>query len=191
MPTATLPDLQSAWRAGFRDLTIETVTPVELEVAGQLPVGLEGVLYRNGPARFDIFGERYQHWFERRWHGPCAAHWSQQRNLPEPLRGQRGQSHRRRRPSAGCFAEFGTGPAGGAIGRWRNRGRGKNTGNTNIIQHGGRLLALMEGGRPHRLDPDTLETLGEEDFDGVLSPSAMFSAHPKLHRARATSELRR
>jgi len=46
------------------------------------------------------------------------------------------------------FAEFGTGPAGGAIGRWRNRGRGKNTGNTNIIQHGGRLLALMEvGGR--------------------------------------------
>ena len=42
----------------------------------------------------------------------------------------------------------------------------------------GKLLALYEGGRPWQLDPDTLETVGEYDFDGELKGGYTYSAHP-------------
>lgn len=40
--------------------------------------------------------------------------------------------------------------------------------NTQIISFGGKLLALFEAGLPHRLDPNTLETLGEDTMGGTL-----------------------
>lgn len=51
--------------------------------------------------------------------------------------------------------------------------------NINVISHAGALYALWEGGRPYRLDPDTLETKGEDDLGGILGPHQGFSAHPK------------
>lgn len=54
-----------------------------------------------------------------------------------------------------------------------------NTANTNIVSLAGEMLALWEGGPPHRLDPDTLETLGTNDFKGKLGYVGAFSAHPK------------
>jgi len=54
-----------------------------------------------------------------------------------------------------------------------------NVANTNVMLHGEELLALWELGRPHRLDFDTLETLGLEDFGGTLRWVGAFSAHPK------------
>src|SRR5207245_2414596 len=56
--------------------------------------------------------------------------------------------------------------------------RFKNTGNTNIVWHAGRLLALMEAALPTRMEPATLETLGEFDFDGRLFGA--MTAHPKM-----------
>ena len=54
----------------------------------------------------------------------------------------------------------------------------KNTGNTNIVWHAGRLLALMEAALPTRMRPDTLDTVGEYDFDGrLIGP---MTAHPKI-----------
>jgi len=38
--------------------------------------------------------------------------------------------------------------------------------NTAPAVHNGRLFALKEDGLPHRIDPNTLETLGTWDFDG-------------------------
>jgi carotenoid cleavage dioxygenase len=53
-----------------------------------------------------------------------------------------------------------------------------NAANTNIIWHGGKLLALWEAGPPHELDPRTLATIGPYDFDGkLLGP---MTAHPKI-----------
>lgn len=43
----------------------------------------------------------------------------------------------------------------------------KNTANTNIIYWAGRLLALWEGGLPHRLEPDSLRTVGAYTLKGV------------------------
>ncbi|WP_194814944.1 carotenoid oxygenase family protein [Nocardia sp. XZ_19_385] len=54
-----------------------------------------------------------------------------------------------------------------------------NLANTNIVNYDGGLLALWELGNPHRIDPDSLDTLGPLDFDGKLGFLGAFSAHPK------------
>jgi all-trans-8'-apo-beta-carotenal 15,15'-oxygenase len=55
----------------------------------------------------------------------------------------------------------------------------KNVANTNIIYWAGRLLALWEGGLPHKLEPDSLQTVGEVTVGGVLEKGQPFSAHPR------------
>jgi len=52
----------------------------------------------------------------------------------------------------------------------------KNTANTNVIRHAGRILALMEGAHPTELSRE-LDTLGEYDYDGKLQGA--MTAHPK------------
>ena len=50
--------------------------------------------------------------------------------------------------------------------------------NTHVIAHGGRVLALVEGGfRPYEMDAD-LRTCGPSDFGGTLERG--YTAHPKL-----------
>ncbi len=44
----------------------------------------------------------------------------------------------------------------------------KNLANTNVVYHGGRLLALWEVGNAHELTAD-LATVGEWDYDGALT----------------------
>jgi carotenoid cleavage dioxygenase len=51
--------------------------------------------------------------------------------------------------------------------------------NTAPLVHNGKLFALKEDGLPHRIDPNTLETLGTWDFNGGWK-SQTFTAHPKL-----------
>src|SRR5699024_198728 len=44
----------------------------------------------------------------------------------------------------------------------------KNTANTSVVWHDGKLLALWEGGEPHVISVPDLGTLGPTDFDGAL-----------------------
>ena len=60
-------------------------------------------------------------------------------------------------------------------------GKRYNTANTNIILHGGKLLALMEGAPAVELDPRDLSTISEETYGGQITST--FSAHPKLDHA--------
>lgn len=55
----------------------------------------------------------------------------------------------------------------------------RSTANTNVFYFNGRLLACKEDSPPYSMDPDTLETIGLETFNGQL-PSVTFTAHPKL-----------
>ncbi|CAH0993087.1 Apocarotenoid-15,15'-oxygenase [Sinobacterium norvegicum] len=55
----------------------------------------------------------------------------------------------------------------------------RNTANTNVLQHGGKLMALWEGGFPHELNND-LSTVGLFDYDGMLRPGDALTAHPKV-----------
>ncbi|MFV8783143.1 carotenoid oxygenase family protein [Microbulbifer sp. SA54] len=55
----------------------------------------------------------------------------------------------------------------------------RNTANTNVLYHGGKLLAMWEGGFPHLLNND-LSTVGLYDYDGALKPGDALTAHPKI-----------
>ena len=172
---------RSDWRAGFESLETEIGDGVELDVEGTLPAELDGTLYRIGPARHDVYGERYRHWFD----GDGMVHALQlsggrasYRNRFVATDKKRDEDAARRR----LYPGFGTPPAGSAVARMR-RARGKSAANTNIVFHAGKLLALWEAGRPWRVDPLTLETMGEDDMGGALGPHQAISAHPKLDRS--------
>ena len=51
--------------------------------------------------------------------------------------------------------------------------------NTHAYYHGGKLLTLKEDSLPWAVDPHTLETLGEYNFNGKYTATSM-SAHPKI-----------
>jgi carotenoid cleavage dioxygenase len=141
----------------------------DLEVVGQVPRELNGTYFRNGPNPAYEPAGRY-HWFD----GDGMIHAITLRD---------GRAHYRNRYvlSNGLREEK-------AAGRATFRGllelnpseapAYKNTGNTNIVWHAGKLLALMEAALPTRMAPDTLETVGEYDFDARLF--GPMTAHPKL-----------
>ncbi|MBK5930255.1 carotenoid oxygenase family protein [Halochromatium salexigens] len=183
-------------RAEMLKILAEAMTPVEreytdieLSVSGTLPPALNGVLYRNGPGHFERGGVPYGHAFDGDGH-VCRF---------EFVHGRVRYTNRFVRTQAFCAEEgagrmlwrgFGTQKPGGLLANGL-RLRFKNAANTNVIWQGRRLLALWEGGAPHRLDPVTLATLGEEDFAGLLrnrfdplsrwsTPLLPFSAHPQL-----------
>ena len=170
---------EPAWKLGFQSLEDEVKEPRPLEVNGTIPRDLSGTLYRIGPARHDVYGERFRHWFD----GDGMVHalaldggavTYMNRFVETPGKLEEDRAHKR------LYRGFGTRTPGGPLARFLRRNDDKNPANTNIVFHGGKLLALCEGGRPYRLDPETLETLGEDDMSGVLAPDAMYSAHPKL-----------
>jgi len=141
----------------------------DLEVTGRIPHELAGTYYRNGPnPAFEPPG-RY-HWFD----GDGMIH---------AIALGDGRAHYRNRyvSSAGLKEERGAGRGlfSGLLDIDPSEApRFKNTGNTNIVWHAGRLLALMEAAFPTRMEPCTLETLGELDFDGRLAGA--MTAHPKM-----------
>ncbi|MEC3910955.1 carotenoid oxygenase family protein [Sphingobium sp. CR2-8] len=78
--------------------------------------------------------------------------------------------------------------AGEAVyGKYRNpftdkpvaAGLDRTVANTTPIWHGGRLLLAKEDGRPYRVDPATLATVGSYDFDGKLQ-SQTSTAHGRV-----------
>ena len=145
------------------------------EVEGRLPEGLVGTLYRNGPGKNEVGGTPYAHLFDGdgllsqfvfdgrrlryRNRFVRTTHYLAERAADKPVMRNYGQQ----RPG-GPLANALRTPA--------------NVANTSVQYHAGSLLALYEGGRPWELDPDTLETIGEYDYDGELKSSYTYSAHP-------------
>jgi all-trans-8'-apo-beta-carotenal 15,15'-oxygenase len=182
-------------RASMQNVDDE-LTDVPLQVQGELPPALDGVLFRNGPGRFERGGVPYAHPFDGDGHivrldiGSTGVRFSNRfvRSAEFVAEERAGRM---------LYRNFGTNLPGGLIANLF-RLRFKNAANTSIVWHAGRLLALWEGGLPHRLDPRTLATLGVEDFQGRLrnraapplrwlAPTLPFSAHPRLDAA--TGEL--
>ncbi|MDL4820827.1 carotenoid oxygenase family protein [Actinomadura opuntiae] len=144
-----------------------------------MPSGLTGTLYRIGPGKWEVGRTRLHHLFDgdgmvaQFTFGGRSVHFRNRYVRTGQFRD--GMVHgRARRPGVGTALPGGP---------WANfvRGRGPaNAANTGVALHADRLLALWEGGPPHRLDPDTLETLGTDDFGGRLRGMLKsFSAHPK------------
>lgn len=149
-------------------------TPLKT-ITGTIPPGLRGTLYRNGPARLTRGQTRVGHWFD----GDGAI-------LGVHFTGTDSRALYRYVQTAGYQAEeaegrlqfggYGTLPPGPFWERFR-KGM-KNPANTSVIALPDKLLALWEGGHPHGLDLETLETFGLDNLDG-LAPDWGYSAHPK------------
>ncbi len=148
-------------------------------VDGTLPAGLRGTLYRNGPSRNEIGGDPFAHLFDG--DGMLSQFVFSDNGLRYRNRFVRTthylgeQSAKERR-----FRSFGAQRRGGPLANAFRLPTASNPANTSVVLHAGNLLALWEGGHPWRLDPDSLETIGEEDFGGALKRAHAFSAHPKL-----------
>lgn len=142
----------------------------DLPVAGELPSGLEGTLFRNGPnPQFEPRDPMRHHWFL----GDGMIHAFTLRDGRASYRNRWVRTDKwMAENAAGCA--LGGGPMGMVIPNVRNSG----VANTNIIWHGGRLLALEEAHLPFEVDPATLATRGVQNFAGALE--GPFTAHPKI-----------
>jgi carotenoid cleavage dioxygenase-like enzyme len=166
----------------------------DIAVSGEIPADLHGTLYRNGPnpqfpplGPYHFFGgDGMIHAFHLEG-GKCSY---RNRWVHTP------KFEAEREAGESLFTGFGSKTpsderAAGILG---------GPSNTNVVWHGDKLLALVEGGLvPVRLDPVTLETLGQWNFEGGLrlpidpdlaaamgidSPDGKvdgtFTAHPKI-----------
>jgi all-trans-8'-apo-beta-carotenal 15,15'-oxygenase len=181
--TAQQAPAEADWHQIFATLEGEHDYVVD-EVEGTIPAALVGTLYRNGPGKNDIDGKPFAHLFDG--DGMLSQFIFEDGRVRYRNRyvrtnhflAERGAD---RPPMRG----FGNQKRGGMLGNaFRFPG---NTANTSVTLHAGNLLALWEGGHPWRLDPDTLDTIGEYDFGGRLKKAHAFSAHPKVDPA--TGEL--
>lgn len=166
-------------RRGFDALEEELDYWVDFRVGG-LPADFAATVFRNGPGRNRIGGEKFAHWFDG--DGMLAR-----------ITFTGGRVHFRNRyvrtpkyvaetaAQRILFRGFGTQRPGGVP---ANIGRlPANAANTSVVLHAGRLLTLWEGGHPWELDPCTLATRGEYDYAGALGFLWPFSAHGKIQAA--------
>jgi all-trans-8'-apo-beta-carotenal 15,15'-oxygenase len=174
MPAVSFPENGPAhpWSEGFRSLSCEHDYDVD-EIEGEVPRSLCGTLFRNGSGRNDLNGNWFPHWFDG--DGMISAIRFDGAGVHYRNRYVRTESYQDE-TRLGRIAHRGFGkmrPGGVLANAFRQPG---NVSNTSVLLEGKKLLSLWEGGPPYALDPETLETLGVEDFGGKVSA---FSAHPK------------
>ncbi len=178
-PTASNPFL----RGNFAPVR-EEVSADDLAVVGELPPELDGMFVRNGPnPQFPPI--KNYHVFE----GDGMLHGVR-------IRGGRASYRNRYVRTAGWKAERAAGKAlygsfldpldAAALLRVLRNSliRApliKNTANTALVCHDGRLLALWEGGEPHEIRVPDLDTACPYTFGGRLKNQ--FTAHPKIDPA--------
>ncbi|WP_433672204.1 carotenoid oxygenase family protein [Nocardia sp. CA-136227] len=165
----------AAYRATTAPLLDEHDYMIE-QIDGRLPRELTGTLYRIGPGKFQVGKSLLHNVFDGDGMiSQFVLDGSSVRFRNRYVRTrhfEHGQTSDRVR-----YRGVGDQIPGGPL---ANIGRlPANVANTNIVNYAGGLLALWEIGNPHRIDPDSLETLGPTDFGGRLGFLGAFSAHPK------------
>ncbi len=142
----------------------------ELEVVGEIPAALRGALYRNGPNPQFEPRDPNHHWFSG--DGMIHGFFIGDGKVSYRNRWVRTKKwnleHAEGRSLYGTFGnpmttdpKYLSEPSGGVA-------------NTNIVWHGGRLMALEEAHAPFAIDPDSLEPVGSVDLGGKVT------AHPKF-----------
>jgi carotenoid cleavage dioxygenase len=141
----------------------------DLEVVGEIPAGLAGAFYRNGPnPQFDP-GPGY-HWFG----GDGMIHAFFVEGGKVRYRNRYVRTPKWRTENAAGKRLFGT--FGNPLTTDPSvLGQDAGVANTNVVSHAGRLLALEEFHLPFELDPATLDPIGYvEAYGGHVT------AHPKF-----------
>jgi len=143
--------------------------------SGKIPAGFRGTLYRNGPARLERGGMTVGHWFDGDG-AILAVHFTDAGAAAVYRYVQTAGYQAEEKADKFLYSNYGMTAPGPVWLRWTKTV--KNAANTSVLALPDRLLALWEGGPPHRLDLQTLETLGMDDL-GSLDSNFVYSAHCK------------
>jgi len=185
-PLEAYPDHPNL-KGGFAPYLHEDETTA-LEVQGEIPRELHGTLYRNGPnPAFPPRAGLAYHWFDGDGmiHAVSLAN-GQARYRNRWVRTRRFElEHKAGRSLFGGLTSMDQSDPE-AFRALERQGLSPyecvqlaaDAGNTNVIWHAGKLLALLEVANPTELDPRTLATLGAQDYGGKLAGG--MTAHPKL-----------
>lgn len=170
---ATTDFRASPFLAGHHRPSRMEVDAPDLFIDGELPADLAGVFYRNGAEPLYPPTDEEYHWFDG--DGMVYAFFID--NGRVALRNRWVRTDKlllEMKAGRRLFGVHGNPATTDPLAE----GTRYNTANTNIILHGGKLLALMEGAPPVELDPRTLDTIGEQHYGGVVTTT--FSAHPTV-----------
>ena len=164
------------WKRGYDSQPNEFDYEIT-EIEGEIPTGLSGTLFRNGPGLLDIGGSPIHHPFDG--DGMISAFSFQDGRAHYRNRFVKTEAYLKEQQAGQILYRgvFGTQKPGGFFNNAFDI-KLKNIANTGVIYWGGKLLALWEAAEPHRLDPTTLNTEGIDYLDGVLEPGDAFAAHP-------------
>jgi carotenoid cleavage dioxygenase-like enzyme len=171
---------------GFSTLEQETCLQ-HVPVQGCIPAWLSGTLVRNGPARFEVGQQRYQHWFD----GLAMLHAFafQGGRVSYANRFLESQSYLEARKQGKISrGEFGTDPCRSLFGRVMAIFSPRTTDNAavSINMLANRYVALTEAPLPIMFDPETLHTLGPFHYDNQLK-GQLSTAHPHFDFGRQQS----
>jgi all-trans-8'-apo-beta-carotenal 15,15'-oxygenase len=165
-----------AWAKALEKPAIEFPRTDLTPLSGHIPQGLRGTLYRNGPGRLTRGNQRVGHWFDG--DGAILAVQFTDTGASALYRYVQTQGYQRETDANRyLFPNYGMTAPGFFWDNWVKEV--KNAANTSVIALEDKLLALWEGGLPHSLDLQTLETRGLDDLSG-LTQEEPFSAHPKV-----------
>ncbi|WP_434687615.1 carotenoid oxygenase family protein [Pseudanabaena minima] len=171
----TTTQRQASWAKAIAKPATEFPLTQLSTISGKIPESLKGSLYRNGPARLERDGLKVGHWFDGDG-AILAVHFAEGQARATYRYVQTEGYLEEERANKLIYGNYGM----VATGSWLQRfGKSsKNVANTSVLALPDKLLALWEGGLPHALDLETLETYGLENLEG-LENRLPYSAHPK------------
>ncbi len=177
LTTSDKQTLIKNWAEGYKSQLNEYNYEIE-NIEGEIPHELEGTIFRNGPGKFEVNGQKFGHIFD----GDgmiCRIAFSQGKAYFQNSYVRTEGYLAEKKAGKILYRGFGTQKPGGFLANIFDI-KFKNAANTNVLHWGDKLLAMWEGGKPHQLNPQTLETIGLDDLNGLLDPNKSFSAHPKI-----------
>ena len=178
---------QEDWSSAYCNVEKE-LNHAELKlVRGSIPKQISGTFYRNGPGRLERSGQWVHHPFDG--DGMIAAFKFENGTVKLTNRFVRTKEWKEEEECQKFLYRgvFGTQKKGGVLANAFDV-RLKNIANTHVIKLGNDLLALWEASSPYSLNPETLETNGLCNLNGVLKKGEAFSAHPRFDPGHNTEE---
>ncbi|MGI8504032.1 MAG: carotenoid oxygenase family protein [Hassallia sp.] len=173
MHTINKKSIKPAWTNAIAQPAQE-FSPTQLQIlSGKIPEGLRGTLYRNGPGRLERGNIRMGHWFDGDG-AILAVHFTDEGATGVYRYVQTIGYKEEESAKKLLYGNYGMTAPG-----WNKWSKAvKNAANTSVLALPDKLLALWEGGKPHALDLQNLETFGEDDLSG-LTEGLSYSAHCK------------
>ncbi|KAI9012402.1 carotenoid oxygenase [Hyaloraphidium curvatum] len=172
-----LPRVAEGWRNAD---PLEVPELTELRVEGTVPPGLRGTFFRNGPGFNVVYGQQLKHPIDG--DGLVAGVSFADGRVFFRSRFVNTKTHEEEKAAGRMLYDGQMGsraPKDGKKPGWRDPAH------TNVALMGTRLIAMHEYALPHALDPNTLETIGQDTFGGALelrTMSAHFRNDPDMDR---------